>query len=495
MLHTCECTMDPLLPPDLLQNEAYMRMMYDQFRTNTNGTYGDFTLLLSAIQERFRQPPAIIINVGGTNELSQFQKIFKCNFVLRIDEQDYKSWSRSVIPLKTVVGCQEQKMWHTYSDKNFCGFVPLSNVLVDQYNLVHVSVEAKECLTLDDVVKNHVSADSSKALVIDTPGSEIDVLQSATITLPSTEYLVVKSYKPSSKMPFEYLYSNTQTYLQSLGYNLTRTIDNDAYTCWSVWTRWMVGSTWYLTIDLGQPDDDLGLKLYKLAAVYNLAKRKGYVLRLCETVSPFEAQFTKKLCTTGWEAYRAIPFHRVVYEDAHQYSEVYFPPHSHIMLEGKFQNNRFVLPHREEFLNELTFNPETDRMSYVLFDCLVQYVITSNSEVNAKSTEVCLVLLDNTEEFIHHAVAKMKQQGAKLFIGCSLSNSKTCCTSVQKLMNYTLTGEMDNLKQNQWMMLLVFRHFSYLILDPTAFSQWIRLIRKDDLSSVKYVEPTTEFSK
>jgi hypothetical protein len=420
-------------------NEEYLKLMYEQFRQSTNGNFGDSTLLSSAIQEVFCCSPHTMIYIGCDN-ISTFQSIFNPKKQIRITD-------------KLSSNCKG--VWNRFSNPKFCGLNQASDVLVEQYKLVRLGTEEVDCKTLDEVAGallqgDQKGASDSKGLVIDVPGSEVDILNSGQNLLSSVEYLVVKSYLPSSKM--QNLLLDTENYLKSINYKLTRTVVDDAYTAWSVWTRFMPTTKWCLSVQLSSPSK-LAEHLYQLCAAYSIAQERGYEFKMQFLHPAFD-----RFCNTPEKEFKKIKWHSVVYEDRHNYFTSHLVELQHVMLNSAFQNNRFVYECREQFLSMLNLEHGQD---FLLFECLTQ-----------RNPEACLVMLDNSEDFVRQSVEEMRQRGAKYFIGCSLEEKKT-----SDLVDYNMSAEMEMLRKNEWLTLLLFRHFNYLVMDSTCLSQWIRLIR------------------
>ena len=446
----------------LFENEAYMRMLYDQFRTSTNGQFGDNTLLTSAIGEVFCNSPHTMIYVGcgSGNGLSSFGQAYHPKQWICIDSNPdlLKRISFKCTKICSTISSRDHSLAYRFSDPTFCGLTDVSPVLIDQYKLVRLPNEEVKCKPLDSVIEG--VGKESKALVIDVPGSEIDILQSGNRVLSSVQYLVVKSYRPSSKMPL--LYNDAERMISSLGYKLTRCIDDDAYTCWSVWTRWTPDTKWNLSVYT--TSSDIGKYLYRLCGVYYLSTL--HPERDFKMPSGTPLLHNKYIIPE--EEYRTIKWHTAVYEDTHAFSNIYLPENHHVVVNSAFQNNRYVYPCLKEFMKVLP--PINEEFSYSLFDCL-------RAQVSDKRN-VCLVMLDNKEEYIQKSIQEMKEQGATAFIGCRLRGDSKCVTIE---IDYIIGEELEMLRKNEWLMLCVLSHFNYFIMDSSCISQWIRLIHRDTL--------------
>jgi hypothetical protein len=101
---------------------------------------------------------------------------------------------------------------------------------------------------------------------------------------------------------------------------------------------------------------------------------------------------------------------------------------------------------------------ETGRM---LYQCLIHHV---------GGGEVVLVLYDNQQ-----CIQDYKQRGFTTFIGCSLSG-REFSTEVKQELTYEMREEMEMIRQDTWMVLMVLRHFVHVIPDESCTSDWIQML-------------------
>jgi hypothetical protein len=164
----------------LFENEAYMRMLYDQFRTSTNGQFGDNTLLISAIGEVFCNSPHTMIYVGcgSGNGLSSFRQAYHPKQWICIDSNPdlLKQISLKCTKICATISSRDNSLTYRFSDPTFCGLTDISSVLIDQYKLVRLPNEEVKCKPLDSIIGEvdkersaHALADPEIQFILNDP--------------------------------------------------------------------------------------------------------------------------------------------------------------------------------------------------------------------------------------------------------------------------------------------------------------------------------------
>lgn len=475
-------------PTELMNDPLFQfqsKMMYEKFR-ESEGPYGNTELVFTQGSRMCCEPPTGILWIGCGNGsgLGLIRSGLKTSKVWCIDGN--ASLLRDIDPfyhpthaiLSSVTSTGACREWHVTSNKDFNGLCEVSEVIEEQYRIVPIRSDKVDTVSLDDLA----GALFANCIILDTPGSEVEILKGSLRTLEHVEYLFVKSFLPNSKQSVNAL--ETEKLVQLLGFQHFETFSDTAYTIWTVWRKYLPTTKWSMTIRLN-PESSLGVLLYQIATAFSLSKRLGYRLRLPRDAISLEGerQILSRLFKTSPEVYKSYSWHKLVYETKDQYCTLSPPPYQHIMLVGEFVHESFTDPYRKEFIEKLSFD-----------EGLVQQVRHATQGLagyfQLSANKLCLVCVESDasedaayQEFILSAIEEMKEAGAQAFVGLSVSGKPISSALLKSSIQLDLSEAIgfDLLR------LLTISEFKYIIVGKDPIFQWARFLAEHKAST----NPTT----
>ena len=471
---------DKILNDPRFQFES--RMMYENFM-ESQGPYGNSDLVFSEGAKVCCEPPKGIwwVGCGNGSGMSLIRTSLNCRKVWCIDANStlLRDIDPHYNPICAVLDSQprEDANWFVTSNKDFNGLHDFGHVVEDQYRLVRIRSDTVKTTTFDELASTFTISQPPNCMILDVPGSEAHIIAGASKVLEKIEYVFIKSYLPNAQEKFDIRL--TERVMNEIGFQHSRTYADSTYTVWSVWFRYLPTTKWSMTCQLDN-GGTIGELLFQLANAYCLSKRKGYQLRLNADVVDLTGgrSFMQPFFKTSSKVYNSYKWHKLVYEPEHTYCDQYIPPQQHIMLVGSYQNERFTEPHRLEFIRQLNF-PED------IMQTIVQAVYQLSYIVKAPYQSMCIVCLDEPDDYLIDSIQKMKERGAQKFIGLSIDGKYPMRESIKHLIDVDLTEGL----QFDILRLMTIRCFRYMIIGSDAVSQWGRLTL-EDLSSIEAICPS-----
>ena len=479
------------LPPFLLQNEDYMKMLYDQFRTNTNGTFGDLTILFDRMTQVLPEHAkgCVYVGVGEGAGLSDWRKVLNCTpgdfVVIDGNAELLRHVDKRYNPVHAVIATAEAAAgtastvsaeaaslpWFRTSHRDLNGCTKPTNAILAEYGAVELPPTTVEIKTLDEVVESVEAGSRRNVLIIDVPNSELNILGSA--TLSSCEVVAIRSYRDTVKgVSTE---STVKEWLTSRGFQHIVSQPDSALTTWTLFTRFAPPSTssvrkWYLSVELDNPQPAdvrneqhvqhareaqnavlITRELYKLVAGWSIARRRGYHFVAPAACTPLIQFLASQVGVPRAETVKAgVKWHTVVCcgeDDETQYVDPYLPPHKHTLLRGSFRNPRYAEEMSDDDIHAFVgllnvqqlINTQKAYLDYLLHD-FVPSKLESRSDYEPGKVGIAVWTGDAATVCSH--LSPLKQA----WIGVDLSGSETPSASSCV---YVISKEFDSLKPAQ----------------------------------------------